>query len=113
MSRIQVTVGPVTVTATLNESHTARLIQQALPFESRAQLWGDEVYFSIPVQADEEDPRANVDSGAVAYWPPGKALCLFFGRQPYSPVNLVGQIEGDPTVLSAVGEGNSVRVEPA
>jgi len=113
VSRIQVTMGPVTVTATLNESHTARLIQQVLPCESKAQLWGREVYFSIPVEAGEEDPQATVESGALGYWPPGKALCLFFGQQPYSPVNIVGCIEGDPEVLTTVREGDPVCVEPA
>jgi hypothetical protein len=76
-------------------------------------LWGDEVYFSVPVTADEEDPQAEVPSSTVAYWPPGKALCLFFGQTPYSPVNVVGQIEGDPNILAAVKDGQTVSVELA
>jgi hypothetical protein len=113
VSKIKVTAGQVTVTATLNDSATARLIADALPIDSKTQLWGDEIYFSIPIEAGEEDPQATVESGAVAYWPPGKALCLFFGQQPYSPVNLVGTIDGDPKALAAVAEGEPVRVEPA
>ena len=54
-----------------------------------------------------------MSSGAVAYWPPGKAICFFFGQQPYSPVNLVGEVEGDPGVLSEVADGDAVRVEIA
>jgi hypothetical protein len=111
--RIRVTLGEVVVTAALNESSTARRLWEALPIESQAQRWGDEVYFETPVVVGEEDPQAEVPSGAVAYWPPGKALCLFFGQQPYSPVNVVGEIEGDPGVLSAVGDGEAVRVEAA
>jgi hypothetical protein len=49
----------------------------------------------------------------VAYWPPGKALCLFFGQQPYSPVNIAGRIDGDPSVLAAVRDGDAIRVELA
>jgi len=113
MNRIRVTFGEVVVTAVLDESSTAARLREALPFESRAQRWGDEVYFETPVEVGEEDPQADVPSGAVAYWPPGKALCLFFGQQPYSPVNVVGEIEGDPEVLSAVDDGEAVRVEPA
>jgi hypothetical protein len=113
MARIEVTAGDVTVMADLNDSKTARMIEQALPFESTAQLWGDEIYFSIPVEADEEDPQPDVPSGAVAYWPPGKALCLFFGQKPYSPVNVVGHIDGDPQRLAAVAEGARVLVELA
>jgi len=111
--RIRVTLGEVAVTAVLNESSTARRLWEALPIESRAQRWGDEVYFETPVVVGEEDPQADVPSGAVAYWPPGKALCLFFGQKPYSPVNVVGEIEGDPEALSEVGEGEAVRVESA
>jgi hypothetical protein len=110
---IKVTAGQVTVTATLNDSSSARLIADALPFDSVAQLWGDEVYFSTPVTTGEDNPQATVESGDVAYWPPGEALCLFFGQQPYSPVNIVGRIDGNPSVLAAVRDGDAIRVEPA
>ncbi len=111
MSSIRITLGEVVVTATLNDSKTAQLVRDALPFDASAKLWGDEVYFDAPVTADEEDPQPSVPSGTVAYWPPGKALCLFFGQQPYSPVNIVGQIEGDPNLLANVAEADAVRVE--
>lgn len=113
MSRILITLGEVAVSAVLNDSQTAELIREALPFEAVAQRWGDEVYFSTPVQADEEDAQAEVPAGTVAYWPPGKALCLFFGQRPYSPVNVVGTLEGDPQVLAGVREAEPVRVEAA
>jgi hypothetical protein len=113
MHRIRATIGDVVVTAVLNDSRTARQLWEALPIESGAKRWGDEVYFEIPVEAGEEDPRAEVSSGAVAYWPPGKALCFFFGQQPYSPVNVVGEVEGDPDVLSKAQDGEPVRVESA
>ena len=51
-------------------------------------------------------------SGAVGYWPPGRAVCLFFGQQPVSPVNIIGVLEGDPALLGAVQEGQVVRLEP-
>jgi hypothetical protein len=113
MNRIRVTLGEVVVTAVLDESSTAGRLWEALPFESRAHRWGDEVYFETPVEVGEEEPQADVPSGTVAYWPPGKALCLFFGQEPYSPVNVVGEVEGDPGVLSAVDDGEAVRVDAA
>ncbi len=113
MNRIRVTLGEVVVTAVLNESNTARRLWEALAIDSRAQRWGDEVYFETPLEVGEEEPQADVPSGTVAYWPPGKALCLFFGQKPYSPVNVVGEVEGDPGVLSAVDDGEAVRVEAA
>lgn len=113
MSQIQITLGDTVVTAVLDDSKTARLISDALPFDSNAQRWGDEVYFEIPLETGEENPQPDVPSGTVAYWPPGKALCLFFGQKPYSPVNVVGRIEGDPNILAKVSDGESVRVEKA
>ena len=111
MSCIRITLGDTVVTATLNNTKTAQLIRDALPFDAGAKLWGDEVYFDAPVTAGEENPEPDVPSGTVAYWPPGKALCLFFGQTPYSPVNVVGQIDGDPNVLASVAESDTVRVE--
>jgi uncharacterized protein len=113
MTRMRIMVGEagLELTAVLNDSATAALLREALPLESPAQTWGAEVYFSVPVDAAEEDPQATVSSGAVGYWPPGGALCLFFGQQPVSPVNVVGVVEGDPGVLDAVRDGHMVRLE--
>lgn len=113
MARIRVTAGPVAVDVELNGSKTAGLILAALPFEARARTWGEEVYFDTPVAAGEENPRAEVPFGAAAYWPPGRALCLFFGQAPASPVNVVGAVAGDPGALRAVRDGDPVRVERA
>ena len=119
--RISVTAGDVSVTATLNDSDTAGLLWDALPLEASANTWGDEIYFRIAVQADEEDGASDVvDMGAVAYWPPGQALCLFFGRTPASrgdeiraasAVNVMGAIDGDATALKQVRSGTRVVVE--
>jgi hypothetical protein len=95
----------------MNDSATAAELWDSLPVESSAQVWGDEVYFSVPVDRGPEDPQATVELGAVGYWPPGSAVCLFFGQQPVSPVNIVGAVEGDPSVLAAVQEGHAVRLE--
>ena len=111
MTRIRITLGQVAVTATLNDSKTARLLQRALPFQSTAKRWGDEVYFETPVATGEEDAQADVPAGTVAYWPAGKALCLFFGQTPYSPVNVVGRIEGEPATLAGVTDGETVHVD--
>ena len=56
--KIRLTSGEVDLTATLNDSETAAKLLEILPVDSTAQRWGDEVYFSIPLEADEEDPQA-------------------------------------------------------
>ncbi|MGD2109951.1 MAG: cyclophilin-like fold protein [Phycisphaerae bacterium] len=113
MTPIRIVTGDLTVQAALNDSRTARVLVDALPIESTARRWGAEVYFTVPVDADEEDAQADVAPGTIVYWPVGKALCLLFGQKPYSPVSVVGTIEGDPGVLDAVSEGDTIRVELA
>lgn len=120
--RIKITVGSVQVSATLNGCRTADLLWAALPITDSASTWGDEIYFRTPVSMPEEDANETFPMGAVAYWPPGQALCLFFGRTPASrgdeirmasPGNLLGAIEGDPRVLKSVPSGAAVTVERA
>jgi len=119
--RIKVTVGAAEVYGELNDTRTADLIWNSLPFESQVSTWGDEIYFSIPVQAELDDSaREVVDLGDMGYWPPGNAFCIFFGPtpnsrgneiRPASPVNVFGKVVGDPSVLKTVSTGASVHVE--
>ena len=112
MKRIAIkAMGGVEMGAALNDSATAEDVWRALPLESKAQRWGDEVYFTIGIAASEENPQAMVPSGTVAYWPPGKAFCIFFGQTPYSPVNVIGQVEGDAVEFDKVQSGETIRIE--
>jgi len=102
---------------------TFRMVVNALPIESTAYRWGDEVYFSTPVTASEENAREVVEKGTIAFWPPGNALCIFWGPtpvsrtpdeiRPASPVNVLGRVLGDPTVFSKVRSGDKIKVERA
>ena len=119
--KISISAGDVSAMAALNDGHTAGLLWAALPLEAAANTWGDEIYFRIDVQAEEEDGASDVvGMGAVAYWPPGQALCLFFGRTPASrgdeiraasAVNVIGALDDDATVLKQVRSGTRVVVE--
>ena len=113
MAKILIQAGSVSMEATLNDSETAKLLVEALPVQSNASVWGDEIYFTVPVDAGEENGQAEVPSGTVAYWPPGKALCVFFGQTPYSPVNVVGSLDGDPKEFANVSSGDPVKVSAA
>lgn len=123
MSKVlRIVAGPVSQTATLDDSPTARAVWAALPIEASAETWGDEIYFGIPVSLTENGARAVVGRGDLAYWPPGRAFCVFFGRtpasrgdeiRPASPVNVFGRLDGDPTEFSRVHAGMRVRLERA
>ena len=123
MTRIRITSGDVSLTATLNDSPTSQLIVEALPITGRVQTWGDEIYFPIPVSASNDETAAEVvDKGAVAYWPPGNALCLFWGPtpassgdeiRPASAVNVCGMIDGDPMELANAPYGGEILIESA
>ena len=118
--RITITAGPVTMEAELNDNPTAQKIWKALPITGRASTWGDEIYFEIPVQAEEEpDARADVDVGELGYWPVGRAFCVFFGPTPAStgvqpraasPVNILGCVLGDATAFREVSYGTTVTL---
>jgi hypothetical protein len=117
---IRITAGGVSAAAELNESQTATAIWDALPIDAKAQTWGDEIYFAVPVQAGEERAREVVALGDLAYWPPGRAFCIFFGPtpasrgdeiRPASAVNVVGRVRGDATVFKQVRAGTRVTIE--
>jgi uncharacterized protein len=119
--RIRITAGKVSVEAVLNDSSTASKIWEALPLAARGNTWGDEIYFSIPVEAKpERDARDIVAIGELGYWPPGTAFCIFFGRTPAStddrpraasPVNILGSVDGDATAFRTVSSGTKVTLD--
>jgi hypothetical protein len=103
--------------------NTARLVLQSLPFTVKVNVWGEEIYTeSIPVRAEEENAKSVVELFDVAYWPPGQALCLFYGPtpiskdeiKPYSPVNVIGKIKDpDENIIPKIKDGMKSTVRLA
>jgi hypothetical protein len=120
MAKINLSVGNVSLQAEMLDTPTASKILEALPLESSANVWGDEIYFDIPLSlAQEPDARADVEVGDLAYWPAGPAFCIFFGPTPvstggqpraYSPVNVFGRVLGDAKQFKSVPNGAAVKV---
>ena len=91
---------------------TIDYIVRKLPVEGRAALWKEEVYFEIPVKMGEEKAKPTVETGTIAFWPMGSALCVFYGTsQPYSPVNILGKITSNLEIFKQVKSGITIRVE--
>ena len=121
MHEIRITAGRVSIRALLHETPTVREILKVLPVRCITQLWGEEIYFTIPLKADLE-PRArqDVEVGELGYWPEGPAFCIFFGPTPvstgtepraYSPVNIIGRVTGDPSAFKDIPAGSGIMVE--
>ena len=122
MKNILLTIGDRTIPGRLNPSATAGKIWDALPIRSFTSLWGQEIYFQIPVKAKLEEGFAQdtVKIGDIAFWPEGSCFCIFFGPTPVSKpgeihpaskVNVIGEMEGDISTLKTVKEDETIVVE--
>ena len=111
----------VSLQAELSDSLTADAIWDALPISSDVNIWGEELYFTVPVQAEIEPGALEiVENGDLGYWPAGAAFCIFFGPtpvsrhgeiRPASAVNVFGKIKGNPEVLKHIPEGSKIEIK--
>ena len=123
MDRIIIEVENISLKAELLDTPTGRKIAEALPLEGSANVWGDEIYFDIPLTIEQaSDARQDVEVGDLAYWPAGPAFCIFFGPTPvstgvqpraYSPVNVFGRVLDNPQLLKRVSQGAGIKIIPA
>ncbi|MCG8477737.1 MAG: hypothetical protein MI724_01475 [Spirochaetales bacterium] len=119
-TNIVITIAGREIEGILNDGPTASAIASMLPITVVMSRWGEEYYGGIDLEAPPEPGARDVVAvGELAYWPPGDALCLFFGPTPVSrgaepraasPVNPVGAVEGDISFLRTLGHSISVTV---
>jgi hypothetical protein len=94
---------------------------EKFPIEGIVNIWGEEIYFSIPVKASAENPKAVVELGDLGYWIPGSAFCIFFGKtpastgneiRPASPVNVFGKVDlSKIKELKKIKDGSRIVIE--
>jgi hypothetical protein len=107
----------------LNDSiapNTVKAILDTLPILIPVHVWGEELYTDpIPVKVPEENAKPLVNPLDVAYWPPGQAICLFFGPtpignkgeiKPYSPVNIIGKIISKDAKIPTYLDGKKITI---
>ncbi len=121
--RLLIEAAGVRQEAEVTDTDCARQIFEALPIEARANTWGDEIYFRIPVEAELDGTAAEVvQVGDLGYWPAGAAFCIFFGPtpassgdeiRPASAVNLVGRLSGEAREFKKVPTGATILLKKA
>jgi len=118
--KIRIKTSLVEVAAELNDTKTAQVIWEALPIKGHVNLWGEEIYFSIPSSLELEAGQELVNIGDLAYWPQGSAFCIFFGPtptsrgdkiRPASPVTVFGKVIGDTSLFRQVASGTEITIE--
>ena len=119
--KITIKIGGISFKAELNDTETAKRIAKILPFTSSFSTWGEEIYFSVPVESGlDESAKEKVNPGDLGFWPPGRAFCIFFGPTPMSgpgeivpagAVNIIGKVSDDPKKFLAVMGMDEVTIE--
>ncbi len=120
MPRIRFEFESLALEAELLDTPTAKAIAQKLPYEARAMIWGEEVYFDVPARlAREANARDVVTPGEIAYWPDGPGIAIGFGPTPISqggecrlasPCNIFARATSDVKVLGKVRPGTRIRI---
>ncbi|MGE5706566.1 MAG: cyclophilin-like family protein [Nitrososphaerales archaeon] len=100
---------------------TVKKIVMNLPIKTYMNQWGEEIYSDdTKIDVKYENPKKEVEIFDVAFWPEGKAICLFFGPTPiskrdkilpYSPVNVIGRVNNpDQNIIEVLKHKNRTRV---
>ena len=120
MRQVIIEFDGVTITLDLLDTPTAGAVWSALPFDGEVLTWGEEIYFGVPVSVvREDDARAVVTPGEIAYWPDGEAIAIGFGRTPLSrgdetrlasPCNIWATTADDVRRLARVSAGSLVSL---
>ncbi|MFW5850905.1 MAG: cyclophilin-like fold protein [Bacteroidota bacterium] len=108
---IQIQIGNVTLNAILYDTPSGREIYNTLPLSDKIITWGNEAYFSIPVQQQlDETACETVSEGDIGFWPSGQCFCIFFGQQPISAVNVCGKITSDLSLLNSIKNDEKITI---
>jgi hypothetical protein len=119
-AKLKIEIGGVSLNAGLYEGASVQAFIKGLPLDVRMSRWGDEYYGNCGLDLpDDPGERDLMQVGELAFWAPGRAFCIFFGRTPASTddrpraasgVIPLGRIEGDVSALKTLGDSVRVRL---
>lgn len=119
--KIKISIGDLHMECELNDSPTSSKLSEILPLKTDFNTWGDEIYFTVPIQSELDGTAVSeCEIGDLGYWPTGQAFCIFFGPTPMSredkpipasAVNIIGKVLGDPKKFKGVMDQREVLVE--
>ena len=116
---ITISSGDLVMEAALNDTTIANKLKGILPITTTTNTWGEEIYFTIPLEEILENPQEIVEEGDLGYWPPGNAFCIFFGVTPASrgteiraasAVTVIGKVLGDATRFKEIQPGQVITI---
>ena len=116
---ITISSGDLVMEAALNDTTIANTLEGILPITTTINTWGEEIYFTIPLEEILENPQEIVEEGDLGYWPPGHAFCIFFGVTPASrgteiraasAVTVIGKVLGDATRFKEIQPGQVITI---
>lgn len=119
--QLEITINEHKILVNLRDTDTADAVYSSLPFESNAQTWGDEVYFSTPIsnQVLENNAQDVVQLGELAFWVEGDCIAIGFGPTPISHdkeirlaarTNIWADTDYDLTALKNVHPGDIIKL---
>ncbi len=117
---VEIRIGDLVLRGELYDTPTAKAVAELLPIESEFNVWGDEFYFEINLRLPpDRTATTNVDVGDIGYWPPGRAIAIFFGPTPLSSgdkpvpaseVNLIGRIHSGAERLREYKDARRIEI---
>jgi len=91
---------------------TVDALVRRLPLEGRAALLKGGIYFPVPLELGMEKAKRIAQKGTLAYWPMGRALCVFYEKtKPYSPVNHIGRVKENLEMFRQIKTGTKITIQ--